>query len=513
MPKSFQIPDETFLDKAINTFAPGWGMRRTEARLRTAFLNTLEPLESGNRTNRSHSSKTSRGEDIINTTDRKLMRSLVRVASYENPILRGMLDRMVNNVIPPGGLVPNAVTDDEQFNKDAEDYYMTRSEAGKCEITGRFDHEHCQRIGLYGVLASGDFMAVKTNQRTQQLIESERILTPRVYNKYEGTYLHQGIRVNDNGRPVTAYIGAYNRYGNIDESSFVGIQARNFHFMYHPDRVEQYRGVSAFLSALQNLRDVHDILKYEKFSQKMAACVSIKIKPAEGRRKVGLPFPTQDTDTHTDGKTVSVKEMFPGQIFDLAKMGAEDVIVNDNTRTGDNFDKMINLLSRLAGVGVGLPIELVLLDFHRGNMSSIRSVMLEARKVFYEHWGLVRRYADWHYRWVLSQGVKDGILTPPAKIANNYWKTEWTEPTWNYYDPLKEMAAEGMAIALGVKTHKKVAKQYGSDWAQVAVQLGKEYKTYIKEDVPIVIGDPGSKTVQELLTEESKNNTGGNNNE
>ncbi|MCK5127552.1 MAG: phage portal protein [candidate division Zixibacteria bacterium] len=513
MPKPFKMQDPNFLDKTINFIAPTWGMTRQQSRMRSAFLNTLEPLDSMNRSNRSHTSRNERAEDLIKANDRKLMQSLVRIGCYENPILKGMIDRMVNNVIPPGGLVPNAITEDDDFNAAAEEYYNFRSEAGRCEITGRFDDEHCQRIALRRVLADGGFGSILTNQRTQQLTEATRILTPLVYQKFEGTFLHQGVRINDAGRPITYYIGGYDRYGNIKPNKFVGIQARNFIHLFHPDRVEQYRGVSAFLPSLQNLRDVHDILKYEKFSQKMAACVSIKIKPAEGKKKIGIPFPTKDNDTAADGKNISVKEMFPGQIFDLAKMGAEDVIVNDNTRTGDNFDKMITLLSRLAGVGVGLPIELVLLDFHRGNMSSIRSVMLEARKVFFEHYGLIRRYADRRYRWILSQGVKDGILNPPASIANNYWKVEWTEPIWNYYDPLKEMAAEGMAIALGVKTHEMVAKQRGGDWAQMAIQLGKEYKAYIKEDVPIVIGDPGSKTIQELLKDDESNTNKGNNNE
>lgn len=496
---NIKSPNQNFIDKAIDYIAPGWSRDRKLARLETSYLNTIEPLETSNRTNRPHASKTSRMEDIINANDRKTMRSLVRLGSYENPILRGMLDRMVNNVIPSGGIKPNAITEDEQFNKDAEDYYMTRSEAGKCEITGRYDHEVCQRVALFGVLASGDFGAIKTNQRTQQLIESERIASPRIYSKYEGTYLHQGVRINDNGRPLTYYIGAYDRYGNIQENKYRGVPARDFHFMFHPERVEQYRGTSAFLSSLQNLRDVHDILKYEKFSQKMAACVSWKIKPAQSSKGIGLPFPTKDTKTGTDGKNISIKEMYPGIILDLAKMNAEDVTMTDNNRTGDNFEKMIELLARLAGCGVGLPIELVLLDFHRGNMSSVRAVMLEARKVFYQHYGIVKRYADWDYRIKISQGVKDGILKPPSKIANNYWLAEWTEPTWNWLDPLKEIAAEGMAIAFGLKTHQEVAKQRNRDWANIAEQLGKEYKEYVKEGVPVVIGDPGSKTIQEII--------------
>jgi capsid protein len=316
--------------------------------------------------------------------------------------------------------------------------------------------------------------------------------------------MHQGVKVNTYGAPTLYYVGARDKYGSIKEADHRGIQARDCHHSFITDRIEEYRGTSVFLPVLDHFRDIQDIINYEKFVMKLASCIGIKIMPDKETPGLNLPFPVQDTKTASDGKTQKINSWFPAQIFDLKAMGAGDIQVVQSNRPGDNFENMMTLIARIAGVGIGLPIELVLLDYHRGNMASVRAALMEARKTFLSHYGTVKQFCQRHYRWKIGIGVSEGVLKPSAKIEKNFWSCDWSEPVWNWLDPLNEIEAEGLQIAYGFKTYEEVAKQRGKDWAQIAVQLGKEQKKFQQEEAKIIIGQPGATVLgEEGLTEKA----------
>lgn len=163
----------------------------------------------------------------------------------------------------------------------------------------------------------------------------------------------------------------------------------------------------------------------------------------------------------------------------------------------------------MIGAGISLPVELVLLRFHDGNMASARAALLEAQRIFFKHYSIIKAFSQWHYKRILIEGyVKGELEVPVALRRSDFWKAEWTEPHWNYIDPVNEITAEALQIAFGFKTFDEVAKQRGKDWAKIAEKLGKEYKKFNEEKVPLVIGQPGSKTVQELMfpPEQKSNN-------
>jgi lambda family phage portal protein len=505
----FKNPTENFIDKAVNFVSPTAGLKRREARMRNAYLNTIEPLKSSRRSKRNHSAQDQRGEDQVSANDRKYMHSIVRNLAKTNPMLRGAIERFVDNVIPPDGILPNATTGNKEFNRAAERYYMSRVEQDTLEVTNRFDFAMYQKILLNRTLSDGDFLTAFTNKRKIQGIESERIITPSIYSGQEGEKVFQGVRVNSEGAPVTYYVGFRNRYGTVINSKHRGVPHRLASFSYITDRIEEYRGTSIFLPVLDHFRDMQDIIAYEKFVMKMAACVGLKITPDDTGGNSNTPFPVSNSK-EKEGTTQEINEMFPGQIFNLGKMGASDVEIVGSNRPGNNFENMMVLLARIAGVGIGLPIELILLDFNRGNMASVRAALLEARKRFYAHYAIVKRFCNKHYKWVVEQGVRDGALTVPREISNSYLDVEWSEPVWNWLDPLKEIQAEGLAIAYGFKTYEDVAKQRGKDWAQIAQKLGEQQQFYIEKGAQIIIGQPGAQILED--PEEKDQQTGNNGN-
>jgi lambda family phage portal protein len=498
---------QSLLDKIIGYVSPSAALARAKS---TIILNQLSQLKTGRRGQRLNPTTQGNSDRIINTTDRATMRNLVRSMSYENKVLAGLLDRMVCHVVPHEGILPNAITSDNNFNDAAEEYYERRCIDSAIDTTGNFNAPEFQKMLLRSTFCDGDFLSVWTSNGLVQGVETDRVSTPQKYSSLEEGLFRQGVQIDALGKTL-AYHVADLLHGIIVQNTFRSLSADACHFSLHRHRSTDYRGSSVFLPVLDDLRDLDDILTYEKFIMKMAACCGIKIKPGTvpSFGTIGnTPFASEQ-ETTTDGKIQRITELYPGQIFDLSKMGASDVEFVENKRPGENFENTIKIFGMMIGAGISLPVELVLLRFHDGNMASARAALLEAQRIFFKHYSIVKAFSQWHYKRILVDGYIKGELDVPQALQNSqFWKAEWTEPHWNYIDPVNEITAEAMQIAFGFKTYDEVAKQRGKDWAKIAEKLGKEYQKFSDEKVPLVIGQPGSKTVQELMfpPEQNPNN-------
>lgn len=497
------------LDKVIGYFSPSTALRRASS---TMILNQLQQLKTSRRGHGINPQTQGNSDKIINTTDRATMRNLARSMSYENKIMAGLVDRMVAHVVPHEGILPNATTPDAAFNDAAESYYENKCIENSIDVTGNFNLPDYQKMLLRSVFCDGDFLSLWTQGGLVQGVETDRLATPQKYSSLEETTFRQGVQIDSLGK-IQAYHICDLLRGYAVQNTYRPIPADSCHFSMHRHRVTDYRGSSVFLPVFDDLRDLDDILTYEKFIMKMAACCGIKIMPANNggvfTGSVGNTPLQSDMETTSDGKIQRITEMYPGQIFDLARMGASDVEFVENKRPGENFENTIKIFGMMIGAGISLPVELVLLRFHDGNMASARAALLEAQRIFFKHYSIIKAFSKWHYRRVLVNGYVTGELdVPPALRETSFWNAEWTEPHWNYIDPVNEITAEAMQIAFGFKTYDEVAKQRGKDWEKIAEKLGREYAKFNAEKVPLVIGQPGSKTVQELMfpPEQNTNN-------
>jgi len=494
--------NQNLIDRALSYIAPGMAVKRTLSRAQFEVLGSLEPLRIDKRGQSPMRGFTDTDERLVNSTDRQNMHKLIRIMCKENPVLDGIVDRMVNNVIPADGILPNATTDDAQWNQDCEDYYAERCEV--VDITERMPLNVYQKTLLRCFLKDGDFFTVFTNVRKIQGIEAHRCATPRIYSSAEDVSFRQGVKVTDNGVPISYFLTRTDKYGNLVQSDFRQVFSRDIEHSFTFDRFDQWRGITCLLSSIDNLRDMMQILTYEKFRIKLGSALGMKLTPADSGGSVGsLPFPGETkTDTGT-GKKQTVTEMFPGALYNLGDMGLKDLEMIEPKRDSINFQVIVEMLARLAGLGVSLPIELVLLDFTKGNMASARAALMEARKAFFEHYSVVKRFSKRHYKWIIEQGVSDGVLVPPASIKEpfRYLKHEWTQPVWNYLDPLNELEADAKAIGYTFQTFDDVAKRTGKDDQQIVKRLAKQWDDRRKANCPVILGQPGDKTIQTIDSE------------
>jgi hypothetical protein len=134
---------------------------------------------------------------------------------------------------------------------------------------------------------------------------------------------------------------------------------------------------------------------------------------------------------------------------------------------------------RVIGLPLGMPLELVLLDWSQTNYSSARAA-LEQAWVGFRAWQsiLVEQFLAPVLAWQLERWVTDRKLpAPPEGLAGV--KSSWIAPSFPWLDQLKEAQAWASKLDRGMETHARSIKSLGLDPDQVLEQREKEIRQAI----------------------------------
>lgn len=114
---------------------------------------------------------------------------------------------------------------------------------------------------------------------------------------------------------------------------------------------------------------------------------------------------------------------------------------------------------RLLGLPLGLPLEIILLDWTKSNYSQSRAVLEQAFTAFI---GWQFKIADFFltpiYEWWLK-----GEFDEELKEDDDIYGHDWIKPTFPWIDQLKEAQAWGEKLDRGLTLHAKALKSLGAD--------------------------------------------------
>jgi len=138
-----------------------------------------------------------------------------------------------------------------------------------------------------------------------------------------------------------------------------------------------------------------------------------------------------------------------------------------------NFSNSLLIFLRLLGLPLGLPLEVILLDWTKSNYSQSRAVLEQAYQTFLGWQQLLRQYfLDPVLRWKLAEWQ---IALP----ADAWW--EWNAPTFPWLDQLKEAQAQAKKLSCTMTTLDAVCKGLRSDRRAIVKQRSIEIREAIKE--------------------------------
>jgi len=398
------------------------------------------------------------------------LRELCRAHDRQSSLFSGILDTALNNILGPSfDFIPT--TGDDDLNKVVKQFITRRMEPDLCDAAGITDFAGIARLALRAVWTDGDILLVKRKDGSLLPFEADQVVTPSDKNSRRVVL---GVELNDVNRPIAYHLKQRHTSGDhgMTRATQKSQRVLRQHVIMpaYRKRFNQTRGLPFMAAALGSFDRTNSYLDFESIAAELNAMLGFKIKKeqVEGTTFSGTKDNKDDATSDTFEK---LQQMEPGAVFDLAP--GEDVGMIGSERPGSNFEPYIVTCCRIIGVGVGFPLELMMLDFSKTNYSSARASLGEARRMFkvWQRFAASLICMPW-YRWQIARAIASGKL--PANP--NIFKARCQWPAWQYIDPLKEAKGNMVAIAARAKSISECVRERGAEPDEVFAEIASEQK-------------------------------------
>jgi len=399
------------------------------------------------------------------TWSRKEMASISRYLYDNDGIVHGAINDMARYSLP---LMPQAISDDPYWNLDAEAIFKEWSH--NADIGGRYGFDEMQRLMSIAIDRDGDVGAlfVRYNGLKLQMIESHRV----------GDWIEQdagfmdGVRTNRFGRPIEYLIADETLKSEFFPKSTKArrVPANAMSWLLDPERAEQQRGLPAIKHAINHLRDIKEILEFEKTGVKNLSTIAAVLESETGEAD---PDAWNTAEIMEDATRLTVNDIQSGSIPVLKK--GEKLSPFSYNRPSPTFQGFLEFIIREFSVGMGLPYEFL---WHPAGITgpAQRFIMGKAQRRFNERQRLFGPFL----RKVWAVVISDAIASGKLKTVPDWYKCRIQAPAELTIDAGREASQEREDVQAGLMTMREHFGKRGMDWQSECQQKAKEMK-YILE--------------------------------
>jgi len=270
----------SILDKAICGLSPQMGMRRLAAK-RVLHEYRYDGAASTSKRGTAPQNMSPNSFDV--QRDRlQLMREAEDMERNFAPAM--MLNRKVSMYCSP--ISYHATTGDSGLSAEVEEY-LNDIAFKECDITRRYDFFKMLEFGMMGMNRSGDYgWAFMRDGYEDGMDEVETAKLPLKIQAVEADRIggvYQNVVTDD-------YVSGciIGKYGEITDyrvfqrgmatnqyTNPVDVPAKDFVHLTDTMRIDQYRGVSKLATAIQNLRDLYEMIDFVKGKAKLASALTV----------------------------------------------------------------------------------------------------------------------------------------------------------------------------------------------------------------------------------------------
>lgn len=482
-----KLPPPNFVDRCLSVVAPGMALKNWQNRAALAMASsTYTAADKGDLTNKD---RTLIGGGI----DRKLdeaslwdLREISRELDQNNGLAVGLLDRTVENVVGPEGFQHQPNTGNEDLNKQLADdfeFWLENYADGIGETHGweLFGYgkrtEHCD----------GDIMwhldeDEHDGEGALFAIEGHRVFTPRRPKLKDSYRMKHGFVLDRRGRRSGMWVSDEsheNPWANANKG--VWLKAGEFLQWKRRKRINQTRGEPTFTPVIKDLDDRDELLLFEKVGAKLVASQGFWIEtdqPSNAAAALG----------HGDADGERAQYCEPGQIL-YGKGKAHSLISN---RPSDNFDPFVKLIDRTIGLPLGLPYELVTLDFSHVNFAASRNLLNQAWRHFRVEQVKLGRQVKKIYLWWLKRRIARGFYASYQTEINSgsIYRVKWGYPGWPSPNPVQDAQAAEIGIRNLFQSRTNYNRQVGVDQDQIFDELNTEQNEIGSDGSNLMDGSP-----------------------
>lgn len=378
---------------------------------------------------------------------RRVMIQQSRELYENNTLANSLITRAVDNIIGEGMSV-KPMSSDQGWNREAAAWWK---ESYQADAMAKFSNAELQRVWFRSYLRDGDIGAIMLRGGQLQTIESDYIQSPNNSgDMYQGGLVEpdivDGFKVGRSGQIQSAYVASI---GTKRSTEWAEINIRNFLFHANLDRANRtaVRGVPVLGIVRPLLEQIDGTMEAVVMAHRMAASFGILVKKNNpGAANGNLP---SLTNTPASGQINKAYQIKPGMVEHM-NLNEEAQQIKPEHPTA-SFESFMTTLVRFAGIPLGLPLELALLDFSKTNYSSARASLEQAYRGFrVQQNRFIDNWLTKMYRWRISKAINMGEITgtPPEDFQRHQWMAQ----PWPYLNPVDDAQGVMAAIDAGMTT-------------------------------------------------------------
>jgi lambda family phage portal protein len=400
------------------------------------------------------------GEDTAGTRERLSLIRAARDLADNFPPVRSLLLKFATYV--SGRIAYQARTGDHEVDTKIEKYWQKWM--NECDFLGRHNFTTLLQLAVTAILRDGDcgFIIVRDGEDLKlQSVEADRIGSP--YDRTDTDKYIGGINVDDYGRPVSYTI--FTRTINNQYISPTDIPAKEFIHLFDAARLDEYRGRSAFATALNATRDLQEAIKAEVQAIKYASYQSGVITTESGAADAGDYFARGNSNDQ--GQVARLQSLDPGTVNYLGSGEKMEMFKSD--RPTGAFGEFIRLIQAHICMAVGLPYGFAFDADKSGPMARMEAAMAE--RTFLRWRGLLEgKFLDRIKNIILLDAAARGLIPDSEFLLDG----RWCWPAKVSIDYGREANADINLWKAGLKTAGQIYSDMGEDYEEALRARAKE---------------------------------------
>jgi capsid protein len=481
----------TLIDKADSAFSPEAGMRRRAAR---------RILHEFRYDGASMTSKRSSALQNISPNSFDVQRDRLQLMREAEDMERNFAPaKMLNrkHAMYTAPISYHAQSGDPKLDNEVEEY-LNEEVFPNCDVTGRYDFYKMMEFGIMGCNRGGDYgwafqrpgveFGIPIDEASKLPLKIQAIEPDRIGGIYQNVVSNDyvsGCIIGEYGN-IEAFRVFHRSMTTSVYDNPVDIPASQFVHFTDPMRIDQYRGVSILATAIQNLRDLYEMIDFVKGKAKLASALTV-FTNSNGAVAQGGAMDAYATNLFPGGSGGLQQDIQFGQINHLA--GGTDIKFPASNSPSSEEQALMQLMLKFVAMSYNLPYSFALDASALGGVSSrLESEMAKAefersQRVFAPH---AHRIKNAFLIDAIGKGVfpvstlrhitkgRWGYRSHPqpdigreASAAVNLWQSGLLNPMKHWVDDAQdpESVAEDMVRWALIK--KAAADKHGLDIADV----------------------------------------------
>ncbi|BFH14987.1 phage portal protein [Paenibacillus melissococcoides] len=352
------------------------------------------------------------------------------------------------------------------------------TKAENCDVTASQDFTEQLETILTRRIVDGGIFIVKVYTEDKRFPFKLQLRTVDELDTTSGTFgiestnkneIIDGVEIDSYGKHVAYHFKKYKGTLQVQGES-VRIKAEDVIFWHHKSDPRQVREISELATALNRVKDVNEFLEAVNIKERVLACLGVFIKKALPAGPAGrLNNMIKPVEGRYDGMSLE-----PGMIGELNPGDEVQTVIPSGQSS--NTAQHVTTMLRLIGASVGLSYEAVSRDLGNVTYSSARQGVVEDRKTYKRYIrSLVNRVlTPIFHEFIASQILVGALPAPPKADIESIAKHVWIPSGSAWIDPMREVAANKIALETSQTTLARICAENGEDWREVIEQRAAE---------------------------------------